>query len=145
MTLAVASVRQPNGSLKTELARANPCFGVKKRPVFSNVSIEGEVLKRNGEVERATWFAQLRLLFSCVDHKGKRRAYAFVKWYQKTGPHDLTGAIRLKWEQVRCSATGGAQRDRYNVIGIQKVKKLEHILPDPNEKGLFYVNPFRVV
>lgn len=143
MTLAIARARQPDGSLKTELARANPCFGQNKRPVFSDVVVEGAGPQRNGQHEREIWYAQLRLLSSCVDHQGQKRAYAFVKWYQKTGPQDGTKSIRLKWEMV--NGPGGVEQIRYDVIGLQSIERLEHILPDPNNEGMFYVNGTRLV
>jgi hypothetical protein len=142
-TLAIARARQPDGSLKTELARANPCFGQNQRPVFSNVIVDGVGSERRGRLERTDWYAQLRLLFSCVDHRGQKRAYAFVKWYQKTGPQDGTRSIRLKWEMV--NGPGGVEQVRYDVIGLQTIKRLEHILPDPNNEGMFYVNETRLV
>lgn len=143
MSLAIARARQPDGSRKTELARANPCFGQNKRPLFSNVVVEGLGPERNGKAEKLLWFAQLRLLFSCVDHRGRERAYAFVKWYQKTGPQDATKSTRLKWEMVR--GPDGVEQNRYDVIGLQTIKRLEHILPDPNNKNMFYVNKTRLV
>lgn len=92
---------------------------------------------------KVMWFAQLRLMFSCVDHKGKKRAYAFVRWYQKTGPLDVTKCTRLKWEKVK--GPDGREVDRYGVVGIQSIERLEHILPDPNNENMYYVNGFRVV
>ncbi|GAQ91611.1 hypothetical protein KFL_008180030 [Klebsormidium nitens] len=143
LTLAIARARQPDGRLKTELARANPSFGKKRRPLFNDVVVQGEELGRNGGRVKVLWFAQLRLLFSCTDHKGKKRAYAFVRWYQKTGPLDVTNCIRLKWEKVKGS--DGREVDRYGVVGIQSIKRLEHIIPDPNHENMYYVNAFRVV
>ncbi|GAQ92527.1 hypothetical protein KFL_010400020 [Klebsormidium nitens] len=142
-TLAIARARQPDGSLKTELARANPCFGQNKRPVFSDVVVNGAGPERQGQLARTEWYAQLRLLFTCVDHRGMKRAFAFVKWYQRTGPQDGTKSVRLKWEMVK--GLDGVEQVRYDVIGLQTIKRLEHILPDPNNEGLFYVNETRLV
>jgi hypothetical protein len=96
---------------------------------------------RNGKAEKTVWFAQLRMLFTCVDHREKRRAYAFVRWYQRTGPQDATKCIRLKWEKVK--GLDGLEQERYDVVGLQSIKRLEHI--DPQNTDLFYVNGFRVV
>jgi hypothetical protein len=83
------------------------------------------------------------MLFTCVDHREKQRAYAFVRWYQRTGPQDATKCIRLKWEKVK--GLDGLEQERYDIVGLQSIKRLEHILPNPQNTDLFYVNGFRVV
>lgn len=95
MTLAIARARQPDGRRKTELARAIPCFGQLRRPLFNDVAVEAVGPVRNGKAEKTVWFARLRMLFTCVDHREKQRAYAFVRWYQRTGPSVQEDATKM--------------------------------------------------
>lgn len=89
------------------------------------------------------WFAQLRMIFSMRDHKGRMRECAFLRWME-TAPDDAFDDIpmqRLTW------ATTFIQDSRkpvphYDVVEINRIVRPVFLQRQPDDPDHFFYNEF---
>lgn len=94
---------------------------------------------RAGDVNEELWFAQLRLVFSCMDEHSIEHRCAFVRWLCQADDAELP-LQRLKWADT-VSATG-AQIPWYDVIDIATIERPVLLQQDPGKPGFFYYNKY---
>ncbi len=96
-----------------------------------------------------TWFAQLRLLFSCTRTGTSRAVHelAFVRWYVEaaaTSESDRLAMTRLAWAATELPGRRGWNHPHYDVIPISSIEFPVMLQPDPysDRRQHFLHNPY---
>ncbi|CAL8465861.1 g5397 [Coccomyxa elongata] len=108
--------------------RAVPVFGAARRPAFDFVIIKA------GDVNEELWFAQLRLVFGCMEKHRNEHRCAFVRWLCQADDAELP-LQRLKWAET--VSWTGVQVSWYDIIDIATIECPVLLQQDPSKRGFF--------
>ena len=91
-------------------------------------------------------FAELRLIFSCRDHRSRLRQCAFVRWLQ-SAPDDAYDELqlqRLPWETTRLPTLRSQTRPvpHYDVIEVNRIIKPVFLQRQPSDHSFSFYNDF---
>ena len=94
------------------------------------------------DTEGGCWFAELRLIFSCRDHRSRLRQCAYVRWLQ-SAPDDAYDELqlqRLTWETTRLPTQRGQTRPvpHYDVIEVNRIIKPVFLQRQPSDHSYFF-------
>ena len=75
--------------------------------------------------EEATWFCQLRLVFTIRPTRCTSEELAFVRWYSEapaTAKSEALGMTRLEWAVTGLPGHWGAQHPFYDVLPLSSIE-----------------------